>query len=178
VWLSIKGTRVSGQGAANENLKVLLPLLASDCPGIEKCYPGTINVQLELPLQKKLADKWTQRTWDPVFALPPNRDEGFGFIEISFECPSGSQPRQAWILLSEGAPLTYDPFCAEIVAPDLRPLPPDTPCVIHLARLPTQQAPKWFGRYRWRFQEPQDYLIARELSEFAAQLSELAARLR
>jgi hypothetical protein len=94
--LSINAIRFSGQGAARDNLAVLLPLWATDCPGIENCQHGTINVKLEFPLQKKFADKWTQRVWNPVVALPPKRDEGFGFIQIKLECPKGAQPRDAW----------------------------------------------------------------------------------
>ena len=88
--LTIAATIVPGQGDAATNHRVLIPRIASAFPGNREMQPfGTINVQLDQPLDRSYADFWTPQI--PGFpvqlggAKPVPRTEGFGFIRIELD---------------------------------------------------------------------------------------------
>jgi hypothetical protein len=149
--LTIAATIVPGQGDAATNHRVLIPRIAARFPEIAKCSSfGTINVQLDQPLDRSHADFWTpQIPWIPVqlgSAKTSPRTEGFGFIRIEFECPLGGPNYKAWIILPEGAGLTYHEDRAEIIAAEfIDGVAYGARCAIHLNHVPAVPAPSWFG---------------------------------
>src|SRR5438094_899942 len=113
-------TVIPGQGDANGNHAVLIPRLARHFREIENCRLfGTINLQLDQPLDRSRADLWTPRvTWLPVNGAMRGqvRHEAFGFIKIKLECPLSGRLYDAWVIIPEGSKLTYREDQAEIIA--------------------------------------------------------------
>jgi len=147
----ITATIVPGQGDAAKNHRVLIPRIAARFPEIAKCGAfGTINVMLDQPLDRSHADFWTpQIPWIPVHlagATIAPRTEGFGFIRVTFECPLGGPNYMAWVILPEGASLTYREDGAEIIAGEfIAGVSNGARCAIHLDHSPALPAPAWFG---------------------------------
>ena len=149
----ITGTIIVGEGSAARNHPVLIPLLAKHVPEVENCSQfGTINIQLDQPLDKSRADIWTPRiVWHPVHLQQVERFgrvEIFGLIKIRFEFPLSGPLYNAWIILPEGSSLTYRDDQAEAIAdafvPDLRP---GANCAILIDRPATVAAPRAFGTF-------------------------------
>src|SRR5262249_53729981 len=117
--IRVTGKVVRGEGNASRNHSVLIPLLAAEVPEIANCRQfGTINVQLDqgMSLDKSRADVWTRRLiWNPV-GRTERRIEAFGFIKIVLECPTNGPAYACWIILPEGARLTYRDDRLEIIA--------------------------------------------------------------
>jgi len=149
--ISISATVVRGQGNAAVNHRVLIPRIAARFPEVARCSDfGTINVQLDQPLNRCHADFWTpQIPWIPAQMLGSDqaiRVEAFGFIRIALECPLGGPRHVAWIMLPEGSHLTYSQDRAEIVAGIFVPgAAYGARCVIHIDHLPALAVPRWFG---------------------------------
>jgi CTP-dependent riboflavin kinase len=147
------GKIISGEGNAQRNHAVLIPLLARHVPEILNCSPfGTINVQLDHGLDKSHADLWTPRiAWHPVRlnqAEPFGRIEFFGFIKILFEYPANGLLHHAWIMLPEGSKLTYREDQAEIIADVfVEGLQRGASCAIHIDHPPSIAAPPSFGAF-------------------------------
>ena len=147
---SIGATIIAGQGDAQYNHAALIPRLALQFKEIENCRPfGTINLQLDQPLDRIHADYWTRRvTWLPVHGATRGqvRHEAFGFIRIKLECPVSGPMYDAWIMLPEGSKLTYCEDRVEIVADVLiADLSYGTRCAIRIDHNPSIAAPSWFG---------------------------------
>ncbi len=143
-----KGTIVRGQGHAQQNYKVMIPKIAEHYPAVSKCDQfGTINVCLDEPLDNSHADYWTPPIlWSPVTGLEKNRLEAFGFIKIKFEYPCGVQKYDAWIILPEGHPWTYDSGGAEIIADVRIPgIEYGKRCALHLDHNPSSPRPDRLG---------------------------------
>jgi CTP-dependent riboflavin kinase len=151
MMLNITGTIVPGQGDAHRNHQFLIPKLAEHFAEIAGCRQfGTINVRLDMPLLKGLADHWTPRIkWRPYWLTPsdPDREEAFGFIRIKFECPLGGRTYDAWVIVPELAQLSQDEFGAEVIA-DMLVLGVryGVSCAIQLDDWPPLLRPTWFGR--------------------------------
>jgi hypothetical protein len=149
--LSVAATIVRGQGSATANHRLLIPRIASHFPEVAKCNDfGTINVQLDSPLDRSRADFWTpQIPWIPTHLLGAKRAlrfEAFGFIRILFGCPLHEANYSAWIILPEGSEPTYAKDRAEIIVGEFVPkVAYDTRCAIHLDHRPAVPAPPWFG---------------------------------
>ena len=147
---SIPATIIAGQGDAQGNHAVLIPRLAVHFKEIENCRPfGTINLQLDRPLNRTHADCWTRRvTWLPVRGAMRGqvRHEAFGFIKVRLECPLGGPVYEAWIMLPEGSKLTYCEDQVEIVADVfIAGVSYGTRCALHIDHTPAVVAPPWFG---------------------------------
>jgi len=149
--LTITATIIPGQGDAAKNHRVLIPRIAARFPELIKCSEyGTINLQLDQPFDRSHADFWTpQIPWIPVRMSGEKtgpRPEAFGFIRIKFECPLGGPQYAAWIILPEGASLTYHDDAAEIIASEfISGVAYEARCAIHLDHTPALPAPPWFG---------------------------------
>ena len=143
------GTISKGQGDAHINYRVLIPQIASYCPGIEKCDRfGTINIKLDHPIDKNHADCWTpQINWKPVTDnLGTARLETFGLIKIALEFPLGSQTHIAWIIIVEGHPHSYRGNDNEVICDVHIPgVSPGKTCAIYLEHLPLIPRPTRFG---------------------------------
>jgi CTP-dependent riboflavin kinase len=147
---SIPATIIAGQGNAQRNHAVLIPRLAKHFKEIENCRPfGTINLQLDQPLNRSRADYWTRRvTWLPVDGAMRGqvRHEAFGFIKIRLECPTSGPLSDAWIILPEGSTTTYCENQVEIVAAvHVAGVSYGTRCAIHIDHTPSVAAPPGFG---------------------------------
>jgi hypothetical protein len=149
--ITITATIVPGQGDAATNHYVLIPRIAARFPEIAKCSSfGTINLQLDEPLDHSHADFWTpQMPWIPVRlagAARVPRIEAFGFTRIGLECPLGGPKYMAWIIMPEGASLTFRDDGAEIIVGEfITGVVHGVRCAIHLDHTPTLPAPPWFG---------------------------------
>ena len=145
----ITGKIIRGEGNAAINNSVLIPLLAAHFPEIANCSQfGTINVQLDQPLDRSHADFWTRRViWNPVqLLLKERRIETFGFIKIKFECPLRSSAHDCWIILPEGSRLTYCGDKVEIIADVfVRGVEYGVDCAININHAPSIAAPLSFG---------------------------------
>jgi hypothetical protein len=145
-----------GDGLARWNYPVLIPRAAVHCPDVANFgKDGTINVELDKPLDKGYADCWTPRvTWNPVAGadrIGTTRIEAFGFIKIKFECPiAGDQfLHDAWIVFPEGHPFSYEGHGIEIIADHwITGAVRGARCAVHVDHAPAIQRPDWFGRSR------------------------------
>jgi hypothetical protein len=148
---SITATIIPGQGSAAANHRRLIPRIAKRFPEVAKCSEfGTINVQLDRPLGRSHADFWTPHiAWIPVHLSGADRAqrlEAFGFIRIALECPLGGARYAAWIILPEGADLTYCNDRAEIIAGEfIAGVAYGVRCAVHIDHKPAIAAPSWFG---------------------------------
>lgn len=149
--IAITGTIVPGQGSARENHRRMIPRIAARFPEVANCSRfGTINVRLDQPLDHSRADFWTPHmTWIPAQmpgAQTAHRIEAFGFTRIGFECPLGGPRYQAWIIMPEGAELTYRSDSAEVITDLFIPgVAYNARCAIHIDHTPALAAPPWFG---------------------------------
>lgn len=158
--ISIEATIIPGQGSATGNHRLLIPRIAARFPEVAKCSQfGTINVQLDQPLDRSRADFWTPHiAWIPA-AMPgsdrAHRLEAFGFIRIRFECPLGGPSCAAWIMLPEGSDLTYSPDRAEIITDVfVAAVAYGARCAIGVDHVPAVLAPPWFGETYQRSLRP------------------------
>jgi CTP-dependent riboflavin kinase len=143
----ITGTISHGEGSAERNHSVLIPLLARHVPEIANCSQfGTINVHLDQALDKSRADVWTRRIiWQPV-QRSERRIEAFGFVKIKFECPLNGPAYDCWIILPEGSKLTYRNDEVEIIADILiESVGYGNSCAINIDHNPSNAAPPSFG---------------------------------
>jgi CTP-dependent riboflavin kinase len=143
----ITGTVIRGEGNAERNHSVLIPLLARHLPEIANSSQfGTINVQLDQALDKSRADIWTRRIiWEPI-QWAQRRVEIFGFIRIKLEYPVNGPIYDCWIILPEGSRLTYSADKAEIIADVfIQGVAYGAGCVINIDHTPSIPAPQSFG---------------------------------
>jgi CTP-dependent riboflavin kinase len=145
--VKITGTVIRGEGNAARNNPVLIPRLATHLPEIANSGQfGTINVQLDQPLDKSRADIWIGRIiWQPV-QWAERRLEAFGFVKIKLECPLNGPAYECWIMLPEGSKLTYCVNRVEIVANVLiQGVAYGAQCAIDIDHTPSVAAPPSFG---------------------------------
>jgi hypothetical protein len=94
-WVSRGGGWASGgKNPANGTIIRQKTLVAKNFPDIANCYNGTINLQLECPLQVRLPDIVT-----PPLRWHPNGDERFGITAIELEIEA--KRYKAWIYTAE-----------------------------------------------------------------------------
>jgi|SRR5690242_7165873 hypothetical protein len=145
-------TIIPGQGDAATNHRALIPRIAMHFPEVAKCSAfGTINLHLDQPFDRSRADFWTQHIpWIPIHlggAEVGPRAEAFGFIRVVFECPFGGAKYKSWIILPEGASLTYREDHAEVIAAEfISGVSYGARCAVHVDHAPSLPAPPWFGK--------------------------------
>jgi hypothetical protein len=155
--MRIIGTVIHGGGEANINYKRQMPAAAVHCPEVaEFGQDGTINLRLEEPIDKGVADCWTPKiAWKPEVLLDEpwdqstTREEEFGFVKIKLECPLDGPLYGAWIIFPSGHGATYlDPKLVEIITAQLvggERLRQGTRCAVHLDHEPQKRRPHYFG---------------------------------
>src|SRR5216683_3183519 len=102
---TVRGTIVTGIGAAALTLKLQMPYFAKLFPEVKDCHLASINLEMEQGL----------RIFNPDFETPSipwagGGGEKFSFLRIAFEGPIGSPHRRAWIYIPHGSPHYYNPF--------------------------------------------------------------------
>jgi hypothetical protein len=155
--MRIIGTVIRGGGEASINYKRQMPAAAVHCPEVAGFgHDGTINLRLEEPINKGVADCWTPKiAWKPELLLgkpwdqSTAREEEFGFIKIKFECPLDGPLYDAWIILPSGHGATYlDPKIVEVITAQLvggERVNYETRCAVHLNHDPAKPRPRSFG---------------------------------
>ena len=105
------------------------PLVAKYFPEIEGCFNGTINLQLEWPLQVRLPDIVTPPLhWDP--ASPDG--QRFGITEIELELKD--KRYRAWIYTAEHSPHRFNNMIAEVLTERIDGIAKGLNCAIHVQR--------------------------------------------
>jgi hypothetical protein len=103
------------------------PLIVKYFSEIEGCHNGTINLQLELPLQVRLPDIVT-----PPLRWHTDFDERFGITEIKLELKDKFY--RAWIYTAEHSPHRFNNMIAEVLTERLDGIAVGLKCAIHIQR--------------------------------------------
>src|ERR1700687_1011376 len=121
------GWASGGANPANGTIVLQKPFVVRYFPEIANCYNGTINLQLDFPLQVRLPDIVT-----PPLRWHPNSDERFGITEIEFELKD--KRYRAWIYTAEHSPHRFNNMVAEILTEWIDGIALDLKCAIHIRR--------------------------------------------
>lgn len=128
-YMSLQAIIVPGLGVATGTLARQLPLIAQTFPEIMDCYPGTLNLKLELPLEVIRPDHRTP----PLAWTPSGRtQEVFDLLRIELEFAHLSAPVNAWLYVAHNSPHRSTPTLHEVIAPKLR-LEDVRKCRIHFS---------------------------------------------
>jgi hypothetical protein len=122
------GWASGGANPANGTIIRQKPLVVKYFSEIANCYNGTINLQLEIPLQVRLPDIVT-----PPLRWHPNGDERFGITEIKLEL--NDKMYRAWIYTAEHSPHRFNNMVAEILTERINGVALGLNCAIHIERL-------------------------------------------
>lgn len=99
--LSLQAQVVPGLGVATGTLARQLPLIAQDFPEVAGCFPGTLNLKLELPLEVTRPDHRTP----PLAWTPSGRTrEVFDLLRIELEFAHLPAPVKAWLYVAHRSP--------------------------------------------------------------------------
>jgi ADP-heptose:LPS heptosyltransferase len=111
--LSVRARIVPGLGVATGTLARQLPLISQDFPEVADCYPGTINLELELPLTVIQPDHRT----DPLAWTPSGRTtEVFELVRIELELDQLQAHVPAWLYVAQNSPHRSTPTVHEVIA--------------------------------------------------------------
>jgi hypothetical protein len=125
----MRGQVISGLGAATSLLQLQKPMLRNCFPEIDDCKIGTINVQLEHPLDVRIPDIVTPPiTWQPGSDI----GERFGFTRIELELLK--QRHKGWIYGAEFSTHRFNYMLVEVLARPIEGIAPGLPCTLHLDR--------------------------------------------
>lgn len=126
--LSLQAKIIPGLRVATKTLARQLPLIVQDFPEIADCYPGTLNLRLELPLEVVRPDHSTP----PLAWTPSGRTrEIFDLLRIELEFSHLPTPVEAWLYVAHLSPHRSTPTLHEVIAPKLA-LGDIRQCRIHL----------------------------------------------
>jgi len=110
--LSLRAQIVPGLGVATGTLARQLPLIAQDFPEVADCFPGTLNLKLELPLEVTRPDHRTS----PLAWTPSGRTrEVFDLLRIELEFAHFP----ARLYVAHCSPHRATPTLHEVIAPQL-----------------------------------------------------------
>lgn len=127
--LSLRATIVPGLGVATGTLARQLPLIAKEFPEIADCFPGTLNLKLELPLEVIRPDHRTP----PLAWTPSGRTlEVFDLLRIELEFAHLATPVDAWLYVAHGSPHRATPDLHEVITRKLA-IGDVRQCRIHLS---------------------------------------------
>lgn len=119
---------IPGLGVATGTLARQLPLIAQDFPEVADCFPGTLNLKLELPLEITRPDHRTH----PLAWTPSGKTrEVFDLLRIELELPHFPAPVPAWLYVAHRSPHRATPTLHEVIAPWLA-IGDISQCLIHL----------------------------------------------
>lgn len=114
--LSLRAQIVPGLGVATSTLGRQLPLIAQDFPEVAGCFPGTLNLKLELALEVTRPDHRTP----PLAWTPSGRTrEVFDLLRIELEFAHLPSPVTAWLYVAHRSPHRATPTLHEVIAPQL-----------------------------------------------------------
>jgi hypothetical protein len=101
-------------GAASTTVRMQAPLLRPYFEKIDECFPATINLLLETPLEVRLPDIVTP----PIaWGGPSSPGERFGITRIELELLPGQTMRhEAWIYTAEQSPHRFHNDRVELLA--------------------------------------------------------------
>ena len=126
--LTLQAQIVPGLGVATGTLARQLPLIAQEFPEVACCFPGTLNLKLELPLVVTRPDHRTL----PLAWTPSGRTrEVFELLQIELECAHLPAPVTAWLYVAHRSPHRATPTLHEVIAPLLE-ISDVRQCRIHL----------------------------------------------
>lgn len=125
--IKFSAPRPPGIGAS-ATLPKQLPLISAHFPQIANAHPGTINVDLELPLL--VLGGYDHRTaplqWDNNWAP----GEVFDLVCIEFEV--GGKRGPAWLYIAHGSPHRRDMRSHEVITPAKLQILRGEMCVLHI----------------------------------------------
>ena len=126
--LTLQAQIVPGLGVATGTLARQLPLIAQEFPEVACCFPGTLNLKLELPLVVTRPDHRTL----PLAWTPSGRTrEVFELLQIELEFAHLPAPVTAWLYVAHRSPHRATPTLHEVIAPLLE-ISDVRQCRIHL----------------------------------------------
>ena len=125
---SLKARIVPGLGVAQGTLARQLPLISQGFPEVVDCYPGTINMELECPLEVAQPDHRTA----PLAWTPSGRTtEVFDLVRIELEFGPLPTRVPAWLYVAHASPHRGTPTVHEVITQQLN-LSEVSECQIHL----------------------------------------------
>ncbi|WPC04697.1 glycosyltransferase family 9 protein [Pseudomonas benzenivorans] len=125
---SLRARIVPGLGVAQGTLARQLPLISKDFPEVADCHPGTINLELECPLEVAQPDHRTA----PLAWTPSGRTtEVFDLVRIELEFGPLPTRVPAWLYVAHASPHRGTPTVHEVIAQQLN-LSEVRECQIHL----------------------------------------------
>jgi ADP-heptose:LPS heptosyltransferase len=111
--LSLKARIVPGLGVAKGTLARQLPLISQDFPEVADCHHGTINLELESPIEVTQPDHRT----GPLAWTPSGRTtEVFDLVRIELEFYQSQARVPAWLYVAHGSPHRSTPTIHEVIA--------------------------------------------------------------
>ncbi len=111
--LSLKAKVVPGLGVAKGTLARQLPLISQSFPEVANCYPGTINLELEFPIEVVRPDHRTA----PLAWTPSGRTtEVFDLVRAELEFDHLSARVPAWLYVAHSSPHRCTPTAHEMIA--------------------------------------------------------------
>lgn len=112
--LSLNARIISGLGVATGTLARQLPLISKEFPEVAVCYPGTINVEFDTPVNLLHPDHRTS----PLAWTPSGRTkEMFDLLRIEIEFSHLPERITAWLYIAHGSPHRQTPTIHEVIAP-------------------------------------------------------------
>jgi len=125
---SLRARIVPGLGVAQGTLARQLPLISKDFPEVADCHPGTINLELECPLEVTQPDHRTA----PLAWTPSGRTtEVFDLVRIELEFGPLPTRVPAWLYVAHASPHRGTPTVHEVITQQLN-LSEVSECQIHL----------------------------------------------
>lgn len=127
---TISAVHRAGLGKASEFLPLQLPLIIKTFPEIAGVFPGTLNVELDVPLVVLRPDHRTEPLrWHEELPEP----EAFDLLRIDFQASEGAPRIRSWLYLPHRSPYRECPRWHEVLAPRVE-IPVDSRCLIHIDR--------------------------------------------
>jgi hypothetical protein len=123
---------VSGLGRANQTIAAQLPKIIQFFPEVRDCHSGSINLELDEPLQVNNPDFTTP----PIHWHPAAEPEQFSFPRVKLEHPWGGTHYKAWLYIAHFSPHRPNLFFVEVIAARIADLAYGDQCRLHVAARP------------------------------------------
>jgi hypothetical protein len=123
---------VAGLRRANQTIAAQLPKIVQFFPEVRDCHSGSINLELDEPLQVNNPDFTTP----PIHWRPAAEPEQFSFLRVKFEHPRGGTHHKAWIYIAHFSPHRGKVFLVEVIAARIAALAYGDQCRLHVAARP------------------------------------------
>lgn len=134
---SINAKLERGLNCAHNSLALQLPHVTREFPELANCYPGTLNLRLEVPLLVLVPDHRTK----PIAWYPQTTEaETFDFLRMRLEAPLGAVPIPAWFYIAHWSKHRADLWLQEVVTHQKLKIANGAVCRVHIDR-PLVQLP-------------------------------------